>query len=274
MTYKYIKKPSINNIDKCYMHGLYSVNNNTYGVPNGVESVVQTLNIGLNTTTQLVYQYHNSVYAGRVYFRVGSVPQLFSGNPSSTWQAWTELHGVGKPYSGNFTFDQTATRNIGSSSGTVNNLYMQNAVTVVSDENKKSEIQSIPDAVLNAWCNVNFQMYKLNDAVAEKGNKARYHFGVIAQRIKEAFDNAGLDYNAYGLLTYDKWEAIQAEEYKPATYNENFEILTPEIKAVEPREAGEIYMVRYDECMILEAAYQRRKIKQLEDRIAALEAKS
>lgn len=193
MTYKYIKKRSINNIDKCYMHGLYSVNNNTYGVPNGVESVVQTLNIGLNTTTQLVYQYHNSVYAGRVYFRVGSVPQLFNGDSSSNWQSWIELHGVGKPYSANFIPDTTNSRNLGSSSTTWANCYLQNAVTVVSDRNAKNSIQSIDDKVLDAWSEVKQKQYKLN-------GDDNWSFGYIAQDIVESFTRHGLDYKQYNIV--------------------------------------------------------------------------
>lgn len=196
----------------------------------------------------------------------------FSGGVGNI--GWKKIHTEGSSYASDFNFDQTASKSIGKPNLTVNNLYMQNAVTVVSDEKYKTEIQAIPDAVLDVWATVNFQMYKLNAAVAEKGNDARFHFGVIAQRIKEAFDKADIDYNLYGLLTYSKWDAIQAVEYKPATYDEKGNQLTPEIQAIEGREAGEIYMVRYDEVNIIESAYQRRKIKQLEDRIAVLEAKA
>lgn len=185
---------------------------------------------------------------------------------------WKRVYFQGDMINTNITFAQAATSNIGEASKPANNCFVQNAVTVVSDKNYKSDIQVIPDAVLDAWENVTFKMYKLNVAIAEKGiDNARYHFGVIAQEIKAVFDNAGIDYNKYGLLTYEKWDAIQAVKYIPATYDEENKQLTPEVKGIEGREAGEIYMVRYDEIQVIEAAYQRRKIKQLEDRIATLE---
>ncbi|MEB5477262.1 tail fiber domain-containing protein [Acinetobacter pollinis] len=206
---------------------------------------------------------------GFIYKRVlyNSYAHAFPASNTSISIPWYRLYGVGQQLNSTILFDKSATYNIGSSSNTVNNLYMQNAVTVVSDENYKTEIQDIPDNVLDAWSKVNFQMYKLNAAVREKGGDARFHFGVIAQRIKEAFDNAGLDFNDYGLLTYDKWDTVQEVKYQKATYDDDGNQLTPEVQAVEPREAGEVYMVRYDECMILEMAYQRKRIEDLESKL-------
>ncbi|MBF7689357.1 tail fiber domain-containing protein [Acinetobacter pollinis] len=197
---------------------------------------------------------------GYVYKRIlyNSYAHAFPASNTSISIPWYRLYGVGQQLNSTIIFDKSATYDIGSSLNTINNLYMQNAVTVVSDENYKTEIQDIPDNVLDAWSKVNFQMYKLNAAVQEKGCDARFHFGVIAQRIKDAFDSAGLDFNDYGLLTYDKWDAIQAVEYKEATYDQDGNQTSPEVQAVEEREAGEVYMVRYDECMILEMAYQRK----------------
>lgn len=187
----------------------------------------------------------------------------FGGGTISV-QPWHKVYFQGDLINTNLEFDKSATYNIGSSSNTVNNLYMQNAVTVLSDENHKTQIQDIPDNVLEAWSKVNFQMYKLNSEVQEKGEIAQFHFGVIAQRIKEVFEHAGLNFNDYGLLTYEKWDAVQAVEYMPATYDKEGNQTSPEIKAVEGKEAGEIYMVRYDEYIILEMAYQRKRLANLE----------
>lgn len=193
MSYKYIKKSSINNIDKCYMHGYYNISGSSSGVPNSVESAVHTINVSSSTTAQIAFQYQSSTYAGRCYFRVGNVPQLFNGDASSNWQAWIELHGVGKPYSANFIPDATNTRNLGSSSVTWANVYTQNAVTVVSDRNAKNSIQNIDDRVLDAWAEVEQKQYKLN-------GDDNWSFGYIAQDIVDSFTRNGLDYTQYNIV--------------------------------------------------------------------------
>jgi len=114
--------------------------------------------------------------------------------------------------------------------------------------------------VLDAWASVGYAQFKFNDAVARKGEGARWHFGVIAQRVKEAFEAAGLDAFAYGLLCYDEWGERDA-------------IVDGEGNEVEPlRLAGNRYGIRYEEALVLEAALMRRTTQRLEARLAALEA--
>ncbi|AFA44801.1 putative structural protein [Klebsiella phage vB_KleM_RaK2] len=150
----------------------------------------------------------------------------------------------------------TAVYSIGSPSLTVNNLYVQNPVTVVSDENYKSNIQKIPDELLDAWENVEFNMWKMKAAINVKGaTDARWHVGYIAQKIKSALENAGLNWQDYGLITYESW--IESEE----TYDQNGNVLSP-YKA-----EGEIYMLRMEECLAVEMAYQRRKLDRIEKQL-------
>lgn len=150
----------------------------------------------------------------------------------------------------------TATYSLGSSTRTWNNAFFQNAATVVSDENHKTDIQEIPEELLDAWENVGFKMWKMKSAVDEKGqDQARYHFGVIAQDIVKVLTDAGLDWRKYGIVTYDKWDAV--DEVK-AVYDSNG---NRTVEALEGREAGEIYMVRMEEIQAIESAYIRRKIR-------------
>lgn len=95
-------------------------------------------------------------------------------------------------------------------------------------------------------------MWKMNSAVALKGeNDARWHVGYIAQQVRDALIAAGLDWTKYGLITYESWPAVSE------TYDENGVQLTDVV------EAGEIYMLRMEECLIVEAAYQRREIEKI-----------
>lgn len=113
-------------------------------------------------------------------------------------------------------------------------VYAVNGTIQTSDENLKEEIGEIPEAVFKAWEKVKFVQYKFKDAVKEKGAKARYHIGLIAQRIVAAFESEGLDAFAYGLVCRDALE-----------------------------DDGEILSLRYDECLSLECAYERNRFDQI-----------
>lgn len=106
--------------------------------------------------------------------------------------------------------------------------FTQTAFTVTSDEHHKtknppllargslgfnasSDTNSMDmhyaDTILDAWSEVDFVQFQYLDRVEEKGTDgARWHFGVIAQRAKEAFARHGLDAHRFGFLCYDEWE--------------------------------------------------------------------
>ena len=130
-----------------------------------------------------------------------------------------------------------------------------------SDEREKASIASIPDEVLDAWGSVGFVQFQFRDAFAEKGEKARLHSGLVAQRIDEAFKAAGLDASRYGLFCHDSWEA------EPEKLNADGTVDTPAFPA------GDRYSLRYEEALCMEAAYQRRRADRAEARLAALEEK-
>lgn len=109
-------------------------------------------------------------------------------------------------------------------------------------------VDSIPDVVLDAWQDVLFVQFR------HKGDEqGEIHFGVVAQQVKQIFENHNLDPFAYGLLCYEEWDAVP--EYRDEVTGEVF---TP------AREAGNRYGVRYQECMILEAALTRRTIQRMQ----------
>lgn len=170
----------------------------------------------------------------------------------------------------NITPQATTTYNLGSASLVWNNIYTQNAVTVVSDRNYKEQISAIPDEVLDVWATIDYSQWKMKAAIEMKGNSdARFHVGIVAQEIKERFEAAGLDATEYGILIYDKWDAVKPVKYQPPVYDEETdELISEEVEAVEGREAGEIWMVRMEECLALEAALMRRTVRRLEAKLA------
>lgn len=149
--------------------------------------------------------------------------------------------------------DADNVRSSGSASKRWAQVYAGTATINTSDEREKEDIEDIPDAVLDAWASVSWLQFRFVDGV-------RTHAGLVAQRVKAAFEGAGIDPFKYGILCYDEWKE-QAE-----TLDEEGQVLTP-YKA-----AGNRYGVRYEEAFALEVALQRRTTQRLEARLGALEA--
>ncbi len=118
----------------------------------------------------------------------------------------------------------------------------------VSDAREKQDLGPIPDRVLDAWAAVGYVQYRWLTAVAQKGDAARWHMGVVAQQIVKAFSAHGLDAMQYGLLCYDAWDAHDER----SGVNDDGEDVWRHIPA------GDRYAIRPEECLFLEAALQRR----------------
>ena len=116
-----------------------------------------------------------------------------------------------------------------------------------SDERLKTAMAEVPDAVLDAWGDVEWGQFRFLEAVASKGDAARLHVGLIAQRVKAVFEAHGLDACAYGILCHEEHPATETEP------------------------AVDLWMVRYEEAQAMEAAYQRRRADRMDARLSALE---
>lgn len=130
-------------------------------------------------------------------------------------------------------------------------VYAATGTISTSDEDTKQDIEPIPDAWLDAWAEVEWSRFKFRDAVATKGDKARWHTGLVAQRIRDAFAAHGIDAFEIGLLCYDEWDA------SPAIVADDGSEIVP------AREAGGLYSIRPDECFAMEAALTRRTLQRL-----------
>lgn len=174
--------------------------------------------------------------------------------------------------------DVANTRYLGSGSLPWAGGWIQTAFTITSDERHKTGIASLLnadsderkkelEALLRAWAEVDFYTYQYIDRVTAKGaDFARWHFGVIAQRVIDAFTRHSLDWAKYSLISYSEWEA------SPAIYNEEGDLVQ------EAREAGNKYSFNYEEALLLEATLQRvnhgkllDELGEMESRISALE---
>jgi hypothetical protein len=180
-------------------------------------------------------------------------------------------------------FDKTSFRpsvdnstSIGSSSLRFKQIYAGTGAINTSDKNAKQNIKPINDKVLDAWSEVEYSQFRFKDAVKEKGQAARTHFGVIAQEIEKAFKRHGLNAFDYGILCYDEWDDIyeETEEEQTIVDEETGEETIVSVKTGKKKKVkskGRLYSIRPDECLMLESALMRRTNKRLEDRLQALE---
>ena len=86
-------------------------------------------------------------------------------------------------------------------------VYATNGTIQTSDRNEKQDIAELSDAEQRVAVAAKGLMRKFRwrDAVAEKGDEARTHFGVIAQDLQAAFAAEGLDAGDYAMFISSTW---------------------------------------------------------------------
>ena len=96
---------------------------------------------------------------------------------------------------------------IGYASGRFDDIYATNSSIQTSDQNEKQDIASATTKELNVAKKLSalFKTFRWKDKVAEKGDKARTHNGIVAQEVQSAFNSEGLDASNYGLFTETSW---------------------------------------------------------------------
>ena len=134
---------------------------------------------------------------------------------------------------------------LGSAAARWSVVYAASGAINTSDARVKGDVAAVGDDLLDAWGAVAWRQFRFVDAVAEKGAGARWHVGLVAQQVRDAIDALLGDGAAVrlGLLCHDVWDE------------------------------GDRWGLRYDECLALEAAWQRRRIERIEARLALLEAR-
>lgn len=134
-------------------------------------------------------------------------------------------------------------------------------VSTSSDRRLKQGFADFPEEVLDAWAQVHWHQFKMNDEVEEKGVKAPIHAGLVVQDLQAVFKAHGLDACEYDMVLHDEWPA------RPASFDEEGRLVS------EASPASDQWSLRYEQALAVEAAYQRRRADRAEARIASLEAR-
>ena len=110
---------------------------------------------------------------------------------------------------------------LGNGSNRFDDIFATNTTIQTSDRNEKQDIEELSEAEQRVAVVAKglIRKYRWRDAVAEKGDNARTHFGIIAQDLQDAFTAEGLDASDYAMFCSDTWwekeisvDAVEADE--------------------------------------------------------------
>jgi hypothetical protein len=99
------------------------------------------------------------------------------------------------------------TLDLGSATARFDDIYATNGTIQTSDRNEKQDIAELSDAEQRVAVAAKglLRKFRWKDAVAEKGDEARTHFGIIAQDLQAAFAAEGLDAGDYAMFISSTW---------------------------------------------------------------------
>jgi hypothetical protein len=105
---------------------------------------------------------------------------------------------------------------LGSTTQRFDDIYATNGTIQTSDRNEKQDIEEITDAEQRVAVAAKglLRKFRWKDAVAEKGDEARTHFGIIAQDLQAAFAAEGLDASDYAMFISSTWTDEETGEEK------------------------------------------------------------
>ena len=166
--------------------------------------------------------------------------------------------------------------NLGGSSNRWATIYAGTGSINTSDENEKQQIAELTASELTAAKAISglFKTFKFNDAVAEKGDSARIHSGVIAQQVQQVLTDNGLDASDYAFFIraahYTKQETRTLSDGSTEELTHEWEYNEDDIPddAVEHVQLG----IRYAELLSFIGAATEQRLASIETRLTALEA--
>ena len=128
---------------------------------------------------------------------------------------------------------------LGNGGNRFDDIFATNGTIQTSDANEKQDIAELTDAEQRVAVAAKGLMRKFRwrDAVAEKGDEARTHFGIIAQDLQAAFAAEGLDAGDYAMFISTTWWETQAEvpavEAVAEVLDEEGNVVTEAVEAVD-----------------------------------------
>lgn len=123
-----------------------------------------------------------------------------------------------KPYKvSNFSSSDNVI-DMGTAFSRFDDIYATNGTIQTSDQRLKQDIEELTEAELRVAtaCKALVRKFRWIDKVEEKGDEARTHIGVIAQDVRDAFSDEGLDASDYALFCETTYWEHDGEQYGTA----------------------------------------------------------
>jgi hypothetical protein len=258
------------------------------GVIHGIRNNAHPLALNRQTSAGDIIQFYKDG---------ASVGAIGAGSPGTMYVSSSQAGGLRFTYvsSSPVTLPCTTTganldnsADLGASSVRFDDIYATNGTIQTSDRNEKENIASMSDAEITAAKAISklFKTFKWKDAVAEKGDSARTHAGVIAQDVQQAMSDAGLDAGDYAFFISSTWWETKTEV--PAVAEETDEEGNVTVEAQEAYTRTDIYDtaeeapegatertrlgIRYPELLAFIGAATEQRLASIEARLDALEA--
>jgi hypothetical protein len=204
--------------------------------PTPVELRLSTTNTGSDWSTtdpwgRLSFYSADTSSAGpKIHSSIDSVSEAGTGGTSGlTFNVATFSTGILTERmritsAGNIVPGTDDAQDLGSLTQRYDDVYATNGTIQTSDRNEKQDIEELTEAETRVAVAAKALMrkYRWKSAVAEKGDEARIHFGIIAQDLQAAFEAEGLDAGRYAMFIKGEWwekeRIIPAVEGKEAVY--------------------------------------------------------
>ena len=161
------------------------------------------------------------------------------------------------PSNGSAGLDNTL--DLGASGTRWDDIFATNGTIQTSDANEKQDIAALTSTEMLVAKRISalFKTFRWKDKVAEKGDNARTHTGIVAQDVQTAFAAESLDAGDYSLFISSTW-LVDSEGNEVAEGTEG---------AVSKTRMG----IRYPELLSFVAAYNEQRFANIETRLTALE---
>lgn len=199
---------------------------------------------GTVTSTAAIYSTVSSGYAALQSNAVGIGNSTSTISSTGTGFTLTQTGTtIGNWSSSQLVPVPTNTLSLGSAGLFWTTVYATNGTINTSDYNAKQQIAELTPTELTVARSLKglIRTFKFNSSVAEKGDGARIHTGVIAQDVFAAFAAQGLDASRYALYCSDTWYEVDGKVLDE--HGNNYNANSP--NAVSKTQLG----IRYDELL-------------------------
>lgn len=221
---------------------------------------------------------NRSFTAGGILYFKGGIENTVNGGATSFKRAngsgvmdtylWVSGTNVNVSFYGNITPNTDNTQTLGSSGSRWSVIYAGTATINTSDARLKQDFRGLTDLEKSAALDIkdSIGIFKFKDAVAQKGDGARDHVGVLAQAVVTILESYDLNPFDYAFVCYDEWEeepeVIETWDQKVAhddIYNDDGELIhragdvIREAGAMVVKDAvpaGNSYGIRYEELIM------------------------